>query len=366
MQSTGRLARTGAVICLALAAVALLTTWLLSSRPPPLPAPSRTAPRWTETRGSSALPARLLKDMRWYLETNTYNVTADALAAHAPGSASLADARCALDAATRALSVGSADLRRADLKSMPALASILPSLGLAAPASPRWRRCAIVASAGALSGSGLGPEIESHDAVVRMNAAPTRGYEADVGSRTTVRVTNSKMVAGDPRLFARLAREADLTLVWDPYSYGCETARCLASPEFDFAWQIGRMRLDGRRVQLADPQLPWRVWGVLQSVARERIHPHPPSSGMLGIAVGLALCDRVTVYGFIPSRPSPRCYYWSSAVDVACSLGSYHPLLFEKNLVHDLHEGTDEDLRRGVVRLRGHAATRDRCAHVEK
>jgi|AntAceMinimDraft_12_1070368.scaffolds.fasta_scaffold152852_1 hypothetical protein len=45
----------------------------------------------------------------------------------------------------------------------------------------RFKLCALVSNSGALKNSGLGGEIDAHEAVFRINNAPTKGYEKDVG-----------------------------------------------------------------------------------------------------------------------------------------------------------------------------------------
>ena len=57
---------------------------------------------------------------------------------------------------------------------------------LAAP--PGQRRCAVVGSSATLLGAALGSEIDGADFVLRVNSAPTAGFEADVGRRTSLRI----------------------------------------------------------------------------------------------------------------------------------------------------------------------------------
>lgn len=51
--------------------------------------------------------------------------------------------------------------------------------------------CAIVGNSGTLNVKPYGKAIDAHDIVIRMNQAPTEGYEGDCGSKTTVRLLNS-------------------------------------------------------------------------------------------------------------------------------------------------------------------------------
>ncbi|XP_026770606.3 alpha-N-acetylgalactosaminide alpha-2,6-sialyltransferase 1 [Pangasianodon hypophthalmus] len=49
-------------------------------------------------------------------------------------------------------------------------------------------RCAVVGTGGILNGSKMGKEIDSHDYVFRVNGAVTKGFEEDVGNKTSVYV----------------------------------------------------------------------------------------------------------------------------------------------------------------------------------
>lgn len=57
---------------------------------------------------------------------------------------------------------------------------------------PHYERCAVVGNGGHLLGSGQGKSIDAHDAVIRINYAPTEGFERDVGSKTTMDLVNKE------------------------------------------------------------------------------------------------------------------------------------------------------------------------------
>ena len=52
------------------------------------------------------------------------------------------------------------------------------------------KRCALVTSGGSIEGTGWGAAIDAFDVVVRLNNAPARKFEKDVGSRTDLCYTN--------------------------------------------------------------------------------------------------------------------------------------------------------------------------------
>uniref|UniRef100_A0A4W6D7E0 ST6 N-acetylgalactosaminide alpha-2,6-sialyltransferase 4 n=1 Tax=Lates calcarifer TaxID=8187 RepID=A0A4W6D7E0_LATCA len=79
-------------------------------------------------------------------------------------------------------------------------------------------QCALVSSSGQMIGAGAGEEIDKIRCVIRMNNAPTQGYERDVGNRTSVRVVSHTSV---PLLVKNehyyFQESADTTyVVWGP------------------------------------------------------------------------------------------------------------------------------------------------------
>ncbi|XP_070707757.1 alpha-N-acetylgalactosaminide alpha-2,6-sialyltransferase 1.1 [Pempheris klunzingeri] len=78
-----------------------------------------------------------------------------------------------------------------------------PKEPLLSPGSDGCVRCAVVGTGGILNGSRKGKEIDAHDYVFRMNAAVTKGYEEDVGNRTSVYVHTAHSINSSPYMFRK-------------------------------------------------------------------------------------------------------------------------------------------------------------------
>ncbi|XP_074045636.1 beta-galactoside alpha-2,6-sialyltransferase 1 isoform X2 [Macrotis lagotis] len=304
---------------------------------------------WDEDSSSKNLPPRLQKVRKNYLHMNKYNVTFKGK--RQLKKLSVNALLCQLASRVKVTMIKATDFpfNTSEWERHLPQKSIRDNFG-------QLNSCAVVSSAGSLKASSLGREIDSHDAIMRFNGAPTRKFQQDVGQKTTFRLVNSQLVTSAKFLQDSLYKEGILIL-WDPSPYHSEIPEWYKKLDYNFFQNYKQYRKENpnQPFYILHPNVPWELWDILQENSPEDIQPNPPSSGMLGIVIMMSFCDKVDIYEFLPSkRKTDICYYYQHFFDSACTMGAYHPLLFEKNMVKHLNRGTDEDIYlKGKVTVSG-------------
>ena len=148
------------------------------------------------------------------------------------------------------------------------------------------KSCALVSSGASMSGSNLGAEIDANEIVVRFNNAPTKGYEADVGGKTSLRLTNA--------IFQGY-REKDGEAVLAKWCQEASRAPCGKRDELT--------RLIDKKAHGLNP----RFFDYANSRYFRKLGEHP-SSGMVMTLLLLHKCEKVTLYGF-NGKQLKRWYY---------------------------------------------------------
>ncbi|XP_070609351.1 beta-galactoside alpha-2,6-sialyltransferase 1-like [Erythrolamprus reginae] len=296
---------------------------------------------WNKESSSKFLNSRLQRERKFYLKTNKYHVkyTGPKNTAKSSPEQILCQLQKKLD--FRMISASDAPFNTPEWETYMPKTNISMELG-------KLGRCAVVSSAGAIKHSNLGAEIEKHDAVLRFNGAPTKGFEVDVGEKTTIRLVNSQLITVEEKRFASDVQfNFGVIILWDPAPYHASIYEWFQKPDYNFygSYKNYRKKHPKQPFYILNPYMQWQLWDILQENSPEDIQPNPPSSGMLGLVLMMHFCDEVNVYEFLPSkRQTNICHYYQNNVDEACTLGAYHPQIFEKNLVKHLNQGRDEDI----------------------
>ncbi|KAM3601994.1 uncharacterized protein V6R79_022412 [Siganus canaliculatus] len=309
---------------------------------------------WDDEMSSSMLGNRLKKVVQNYQAMNKYGVQQSG-----PGGASSRPRLSGPQLLCQLKEKVQVSTLTPDLQPFSLLpwAAQLPPQQLTSDLGP-YRSCAVVSSAGSLRNSGLGREIDSHDAVLRFNAAPTAGFEKDVGSKTTLRLINSQVMASDDfRFLSSSLYSTGVLVAWDPAPFSADLTQWYNKTDYPIFAQYQRYRRlhPMQPFYILHPRFEWQVWQRIQDNMAEPIQKNPPSSGLLGTVLMMSLCEVVHVYEFLPSRRKTElCHYYQRFFDAACTLGAYHPLLYEKNLVKRMNQGSDRDIyNHGRVTLPG-------------
>lgn len=149
-------------------------------------------------------------------------------------------------------------------------------------------RCAVVGNGSNMVGAGYGNFIDQHDYVFRMNSAPIKGYEVDVGSKTTFNHVN-----GHPRIVIADYGPNSFAIVWVT---GAQKIIDQLLPSSVFV-QPDALKLASpatQRILVLDR-------GFYQYIKTKwfRVkNDEEPSTGLRMVVLALHLCDRVDLFGF--------------------------------------------------------------------
>ncbi|XP_069006185.1 ST3 beta-galactoside alpha-2,3-sialyltransferase 8 [Embiotoca jacksoni] len=191
----------------------------------------------------------------------------------------------------------------------------------------RCRSCAVVGNSGNLRKSGHGKLINSHGSVIRMNKAVTRGFENDVGNRTTHHF-----------LYPESAVDVDrgVSLVLLPFKL--RDLEWLTS-----ALSTGQVKMTYMRVKErvdADKDKVLVVNPVFFKYVHDRWterHGRYPSTGMLAIIFALHICDQVSVFGYGADQQGNWHHYWEeNRYAGAFRKTGVHSADFETQVIHQL------------------------------
>jgi hypothetical protein len=172
-----------------------------------------------------------------------------------------------------------------------------------------YATCAVVGNSGVMLLAAAGSEIDGHDAVIRMNLAPVRGFEEHVGSRTTFQIVNS------PNIREMLAG----SLPWQTNDNA--TRLVMFETDTSFARTHLAAALMGEykdKALLLNPtffEFCVEIWQTLKrSVELEtgKEFHKKPMSGFFATMMALQVCDHVDLSGFdaYTSAKSKNLYHY--------------------------------------------------------
>ncbi|KAM9361364.1 ST3 beta-galactoside alpha-2,3-sialyltransferase 8 [Symphorus nematophorus] len=195
------------------------------------------------------------------------------------------------------------------------------------PLPSHCRSCAVVGNSGKLRQSGKGKVINSHDYVIRMNKAVTRGFEKDVGNRTTHHFLYPE---------SAVDIEPGVSLVLLPFKLRdlewLTSALSTGTVKMTYMRVKERVEADKDKVLVVNP-----VFFKYVNDRWTEHHGRYPSTGMLAIIFALHTCDKVSVFGYGADQQGNWHHYWEeNRYAGAFRKTGVHSADFETQVIHQL------------------------------
>ncbi|XP_048857307.1 CMP-N-acetylneuraminate-beta-galactosamide-alpha-2,3-sialyltransferase 4-like isoform X3 [Brienomyrus brachyistius] len=207
------------------------------------------------------------------------------------------------------------------------------------------RSCVVVGNGYGIKGTSLGDTINHYDVVIRINDAPVRGFEKDVGNKTTMRFFYPESASQNPSV----DNEADTLMVVIPFK------------PMDLIW-LRNILFDEKRSRKGFWKSPPLMWlanrsnlrildpffmrntaaQLLQARFRSKTKDFSlrPTTGILAIYVALNYCDMVHIAGFgyppIQNLTAPTHYFGKTVMKSMKNSG--HDVSYEAKALKRLED----------------------------
>ncbi|XP_016327271.1 lactosylceramide alpha-2,3-sialyltransferase-like isoform X2 [Sinocyclocheilus anshuiensis] len=182
-------------------------------------------------------------------------------------------------------------------------------------------RCLVIGNGGILKGLGLGPLFNQFDTIIRLNSGPVRGFSADVGNRTSIRMSYPE---GSPKVWEDM--DSDLRFVAVIYkSVNFHWLRAMITKTSVSLWDWlcfwqnvpVSLPLKASQFRLLNPE-------IIRETALDLLHypsvrerlsswdQNVPTLGVSALNLATYLCDEVSLAGFgynLSQKDAPLHYY---------------------------------------------------------
>ncbi|KAK9978205.1 hypothetical protein ABG768_019967 [Culter alburnus] len=214
-------------------------------------------------------------------------------------------------------------------------------------------RCAVVGNGGILSGSKQGKAIDSHDYVFRVNGAIIKGFEDDVGTKTSFYgfSTNSlkNSLAGYYEDgFDRVPHDPGIGYIFIPaetrdYKMVASAIQGVSVPsgpdKGDSPSDLFGYNPEMHQFKMIHPSfIQYVTQRFLKSPQLDEFRDlYMPSTGALMLLAALHTCDQVSAYGFITDNYENFSDHYFDKVMKPLILYANHDMIMEGHLWKKLH-----------------------------
>ncbi|XP_051752926.1 ST3 beta-galactoside alpha-2,3-sialyltransferase 3a isoform X1 [Ctenopharyngodon idella] len=218
------------------------------------------------------------------------------------------------------------------------------------------KKCIIIGNGGILYNKSLGSRIDQYDVVVRLNEAPVAGFEKDVGSKTTMRITYPEGAIQKPERYEKsslfvVSAFKPMDFKWLRHMVFKDKLRSMEGFWKSVARFVPR---DPEDMRILNPyfiqEAAFRFIGLPHNkglMGRGNI----PTLGTVAITMALHNCDEVAVAGFGYDMNSPHAplHYYEKLKMSAIKESWTHNISKEKEFLRKLvMGGVIKDLTNGI------------------